>query len=555
MKKLIAILLSMLMLCSVIPFATVAAADATTVQLSIVDELTEVNAGEEVQVQVDLLGLEDTAGLISILVRIDYDPDVFELVTYFDEDEEMWMPPIEVGAKYNASSNKYITFGQISEEGKMETCLVKWTRATATATQVRREEHFYTVTFKVKDDAPSGTYDLIAGRMDGVFYGNEKVVFADPINTSITVNGAEAPSCEHEYDNACDVDCNLCGETREVEHNVVAVEAKDATCTELGNIAYWYCDVCGQAWLDEACTQNTNLMAVKLPMVDHEYFYACDPVCMNCYEITNPDAAHSLSHVEAKDATCFENGNVEYWTCEYCGGCWDNEAATGMPLNQMMVVVPMAHDELTHVEAKAPTCFENGNIEYWYCDICGSAWLDEYCHLNTNLMAVKLPMADHTYDDDMDVDCNVCGDIRVIEYEVKTFGGNSIAESNDGLSGLAFKFSLTDRITGMAVVEGTKYVADYTNAYVTPDSTGTYKLVKMGAKVSNGKQNLDIPVKKIVLEGEGAPYYAIRIINIPEDQLRTLITCTPYFVYEDNAGQKVTVELDSYTACAADFMD
>ena len=393
MKKLIAILLSMLMLCSVIPFATVAAADATTVQLSIVDELTEVNAGEEVQVQVDLLGLEDTAGLISILVRIDYDPDVFELVTYFDEDEEMWMPPIEVGAKYNASSNKYITFGQISEEGKMETCLVKWTRATATATQVRREEHFYTVTFKVKDDAPSGTYDLIAGRMDGVFYGNEKVVFADPINTSITVNGAEAPSCEHEYDNACDVDCNLCGETREVEHNVVAVEAKDATCTELGNIAYWYCDVCGQAWLDEACTQNTNLMAVKLPMVDHEYFYACDPVCMNCYEITNPDAAHSLSHVEAKDATCFENGNVEYWTCEYCGGCWDNEAATGMPLNQMMVVVPMAHDELTHVEAVAPTCFENGNIEYWYCEACGMAWLDAEGTLNTNLMAVVLPMA------------------------------------------------------------------------------------------------------------------------------------------------------------------
>ena len=39
MKKLIAILLSVLMLCSVIPFASVAAAEDVTVELVIVDEL------------------------------------------------------------------------------------------------------------------------------------------------------------------------------------------------------------------------------------------------------------------------------------------------------------------------------------------------------------------------------------------------------------------------------------------------------------------------------------------------------------------------------------
>ncbi|MBR2320400.1 MAG: hypothetical protein IKA50_06435, partial [Clostridia bacterium] len=458
MKKLIAILLSVLMLCSVIPFAAVSVSADDDHYIEIVADAEEVNAGDEVSIEVSLYGHEDL-GIIGLLLELDFDNDVFELETYYDEDEEMWMPPIEVGPKFSASSNKYIMFSPIDEEtGYMERCLVKFDRATATATQAVKTNLYFTVTFKVKDDAPSGDYTIGLAEFVNksvVMYGLQVADWSwEPI--TVTVNGSE-PACEHantytlytygsdnglhkvivtcedcgvtvdsyeepctggtatctecatcekcglnygdtlphEYFSDCDTVCMICGkETRpEAAHNVIHVEAKDATCTELGNIEYWYCDVCGMAWLDEACTQNTNLMSVKLPMVDHEYFYACDPVCMNCYEITNPDAAHSLSHVEAKDATCFENGNIEYWTCEHCGGCWDNEAATGMPLNQMMVVVPMAHDELTHVEAKAPTCFENGNIEYWTCEACGMAWLDAEGTLNTNLMAVVLPMA------------------------------------------------------------------------------------------------------------------------------------------------------------------
>ena len=95
----------------------------------------------------------------------------------------------------------------------------------------------------------------------------------------------EAPACEHEYDNACDVDCNLCGETREVTHNVVHVEAKASTCTTDGNIEYWFCDVCGAAWLDEACTLNTNLKAVVLPMAEHTYDDEYDADCNECGEI------------------------------------------------------------------------------------------------------------------------------------------------------------------------------------------------------------------------------------------------------------------------------
>ena len=606
MKKLFAILMSMLLLCTMIPFAAVSAAGEYSIEL--VADAEEVNAGDEVAVEVSMYGHEDL-GLIGAQIELGFDPDVFELVTYYDEDEEMWMPPIEVGAKFSASYNKYIRFSPIDEEtGYMERCLVQFLRETASATAAVKTNLFYTVTFKVKDTAPSGTYEInVINHNDKniVFYGLGNNPWSwEPI--SITVNGSEpeVPECEHEYTYPCDKVCSKCYELTnpDAEHKILHVAAKDATCEAEGNIEYWYCEYCGVAWADEALTMQTNLMSVVLPKAKHEYFYECDQYCMNCGEQTNPRAKHSKIHVEAKDpVSCIEYGNVEYWYCEYCGVAWLD--STGRIQTNMMSVRiagdcvsdaeypcqdgncvncglpcaaeasheyfypcdpvcmvcyeltnPNAAHSLTHVDAVEATCSENGNIEYWTCEHCGVCWDNENATgMPLNRMMVIVPATgEHTYDDDMDVDCNVCGDIRVVEYEVKTYGGASMQESNDGLSGLAFKFCLTDKITGMAVVEGTQYRADYSNAYVTPDSTGTYKLVKMGAKVSNGHETLDIPVEKIVLEGEDAPYYAIRIVNIPATQYGTTISCTPYFVYEDAEGEQVTVDGDVVSSCVND---
>ena len=173
-------------------------------------------------------------------------------------------------------------------------------------------------------------------------------------------------------DEACTLNTNLLSVVVPVqaEHTVEHVEAKDPTLTENGNIEYWYCTVCGYAWLDAELTQNTNLKAVILCALSEE---------------------HTIEHVEAKDATCFELGNIEYWTCTVCGYAWLDEACT-LNTNLQAVKLPLAH-EVEHVEAKEATCTELGNIEYWYCTKCGYAWLDSFCTLNTNLQAVKLPLA------------------------------------------------------------------------------------------------------------------------------------------------------------------
>ena len=194
MKKLLAILLSVLMLCAMIPFAAVVTAEEEpTVQIYL--EETELNAGDEFQVTVNLLNIPDP-GLIGAQVEVVFDHDIFELVTYFDEDEEVWLPQIEVGSKYNASGNKYILFGPIdAETGVSQNCLVQYLRSTASASQVRKEEHYFTATFRVKDDAVSGTYDLIADKYRGgntVGYG--PVSLGDQFsaeNATVTVNGSE----------------------------------------------------------------------------------------------------------------------------------------------------------------------------------------------------------------------------------------------------------------------------------------------------------------------------------------------------------------------------
>ena len=476
MKKLLAILLSMLMLCAMIPFAAVSAEGEPTIVLS--TEEAEYNAGDEIVVAVNLENLASTAGLIGARVEIGFDHDVFELVTYFDEDEEVWMPQIEIATKYNASSNKYITFASPDDEGYAERCVVLYARGDAKATQVRKESDFFTATFKVKNNAVSGDYDFTVINLknsDFVAYGNIAVPMA-VVNTTVTINGTdpepEEPACEHEYEYGCDKFCKLCGEE-------------------------------------------------SRPEADHVYLYGCDKYCNECGEKTNPRAVHNIAYVEAKPAvSCIQFGNVEYWYCTYCDHVWLNEECS-IDSNKMAVMT--AGPCISSAEHPC----QNGP-----CVNCG--------------MDVS-PDADHIYDDNYDAECNVCGDIRVIEYVVKTFGGSSIADPEEGKYGLAFRFDL-QTIEGMAIVEGKTYKADYTNATVTLVSNGpSYKLISMGALVSNYKTEKDIAVKKIVIEDE-ATWYAIRIINIPEEYLGEEISCTPYFVYENAEGEQITVYGEKQTA-------
>ncbi len=175
--------------------------------------------------------------------------------------------------------------------------------------------------------------------------------------------------------------------------NVVAHEAVEPGCHYEGNIAYWTCTDCEQVWADEALTQITNIKNVVLPAKGGDV------------------VAH-----EAVEPGCHYEGNIAYWTCAECEKVWTDEALTQLT-NIKNVILPAIGGEVTHVVAKDPTCKDGGNIEYWTCEKCEQVWADEALTQITNIKNVQTGTIDHVYDNDQDADCNECGEKRELPSE------------------------------------------------------------------------------------------------------------------------------------------
>ena len=90
-------------------------------------------------------------------------------------------------------------------------------------------------------------------------------------------------------------------------------------------------------------------------------------------------ASHILKKTAAKAVTCTENGNKEYWTCEHCGKYFlsdDTNPETAKAVELSETVIPASH-KLTKVEAKDATCTEDGNKAYWTCEHCKKYFLSD----------------------------------------------------------------------------------------------------------------------------------------------------------------------------------
>ena len=162
-------------------------------------------------------------------------------------------------------------------------------------------------------------------------------------------------------------------------HTLKKTEAKTATCTENGNKEYWTCEHCKKYFLSD----DTNPETAK---------------AVEQSETVIP-ASHKLTKVEAKDATCSESGNKEYWTCEHCGKYFlsdDTNPETAKAVELSETVISASH-KLTKVEAKAATCTEDGNIEYWQCDVCKKTFTDEAGKKTVD--NVIIPALKHSYNE------------------------------------------------------------------------------------------------------------------------------------------------------------
>lgn len=131
------------------------------------------------------------------------------------------------------------------------------------------------------------------------------------------------------------------------------VAPKESTCTEDGNIGYWYSAIYGN-------------------------YYFADP---NGREIIDdvllPKSNHKIVHLDAKNPTCAEVGNVDCYYCENCHKHFEDENGEIELINWSIAKLP--HD-LTHHAGIPATCEEDGVLEHWTCaNEPGVIYGDELC--------------------------------------------------------------------------------------------------------------------------------------------------------------------------------
>ncbi len=249
----------------------------------------------------------------------------------------------------------------------------------------------------------------------------------------------------HAFSNACDADCNECGETRTPDaHKYTA--ACDITCNECGAMRSAEAHTGGTA----TCTERAKCDACDEyygKTVDHDYLEATcttpttckvcgftagaqlghaggiatcteQAVCAECGVKYGELAAHKVSEVKGKAATCTANGTIDHYKCDDCGAlCSDSD---GLTVITDTTVKATGHS-INKVAAVSATCTKEGLTEGKKCTACGFTTVEQKtvakkAHSLTTLKAVAA-----TYKTDGKTEgkkCTVCGTVTVPQKTV-----------------------------------------------------------------------------------------------------------------------------------------
>jgi len=204
---------------------------------------------------------------------------------------------------------------------------------------------------------PDGTYKLPAGRW---YY--DLTAFDKAGNTSPSIDVAVLPCTRHDIESPSYV------WNRDENGEVVS-------CTASG-----VCSVCNET-VTETSTDLTFAIKSSQSCTEPE-IARCratfnEPAFNDYFETieTKPAAGHTLEKTEANNATCTEDGNKAYYTCTTCRQLFA-DAAAETEISYRDTVLPATGHSLEKVAAKAATCTEFGNLEYYKCTDCGLCFED-----------------------------------------------------------------------------------------------------------------------------------------------------------------------------------
>ena len=165
----------------------------------------------------------------------------------------------------------------------------------------------------VKDDAPSGSYEVTATfNTDGF-----------SVSDSVTLSMA----CDHSYTNDCDESCDKCGAAREVSHSYDDGKiTTPATCGKEG-VKTYTCSSCGATKTDTVAKTDHTWDSGKVTKeatcsTAGEKLYTCT-ACQTTKTEETDTLDHNFTVIGYAPASCEERGEMEF-LCADCGYTYDD---------------------------------------------------------------------------------------------------------------------------------------------------------------------------------------------------------------------------------------
>ena len=251
-----------------------------------------------------------------------------------------------------------------------------------------------------------------------------------------------------------------------ISHTLTTVPAKDATCTEDGNTAYWKCSAC-EKWFSDA--DGTNEIADKDSVVTkatgHKYQETVDEKYLKSAATCTSPAIYykSCSVCGAASTETFEYGEKashnyvqqhdaeKHWEeCSVCHAKTNEAVHSGGTATCIAKAVcsvchteygTLAEHDAVHHDRVDPTCTTTGSIEYWQCGVCGKKFSDAACTTEaTDVTLTKLPHSagtawekDTTYHWHLCVNCGS----EVMDKAAHTYGDwVTVTEATETEAGL-----------------------------------------------------------------------------------------------------------------------
>ena len=375
-KKFISVLVAAVMLCTIFTIGVFAA---------------DVNPGDTTQVTVSISG---NPGVSYLKIRISYDNSVLTLTSADD-----------------AGLLKGYTPGQSISDNPF---VAVWSNTT----NVEGNGTIMTLTFDIKSDALDGNYPVTV-EVAGANNQSEENVSVNVSASSINIKH------EHKWDGG--------------------KVTKTATCAAEGERTLT-CTVCGEKKTETIAKDASNHADYGTELKNAQAAtetskgYTGDKVCKGCGAVLEKGKdieplghKHTLTKSDAKAPTCTEKGNIEYYTCSGCKKIFSDAAGTkeitdvtvpakghqygewkvekeatetksGLKSRvckvcgnkEEKIIEPLGHKHtLTKTNAKAPTCTEKGNIEYYTCSGCKKIFSDKEGAKEIN--DVTVPAKGHQY--------------------------------------------------------------------------------------------------------------------------------------------------------------